>query len=175
MTKTVSLHEAFGLDIANLAAGWLDLWGVPNLTPDVQVRFSSRMYRAVGRCYPARRVMAFAAAVQEMPQRTVCEVLCHELAHMAAFELFGPTIKPHGVQWKGLMQAAGYPPAVTFRDPASIDLLRRRAPVRTGYLHRCPRCRASRISNRRMRRWRCGPCYEIGFDGQLEITRVQRA
>ena len=165
----LALNEAFSPLVADNARNWLDVWTLRELESPVRFKFSTRMFRTVGRCYPSKQLITLAAAVPEMSEYNVRSILCHELAHLAAYELFGRHIKPHGREWQVLMRAAGFPPHVRFDDVEAIALLQARAPKRRRYVHRCPVCAAQRISARRVPAWRCGACYEIGRDGVLEI------
>jgi predicted SprT family Zn-dependent metalloprotease len=168
----LTIEQAFSPTIANCAESWFAVWDLANLATDVRVRFSKRMIRAVGRCYPARRLVTLAAAVPEMENDQILNVLCHEFAHIAAYMRFGRAIRPHGIEWQTLMRAAGFRPSVRFSDPAGLALMQARAAPRTQYLHICPLCGAQRITARRMLRWRCGACYEIGREGKLQIIRL---
>lgn len=166
------LEQAFPDDIAADARAWFAGWQLAPLAATVRVRFSARMFRAIGRCAPYRRQVTFAVGVREMTPVLVREVLAHELAHIAAYELHGAAIRPHGPEWGALMRAVGFVPRVRFADAEAIALVRARARLPVRYLHQCPVCRAGRVAARRMPRWRCGACYAVGGDGLLEITRV---
>lgn len=167
-----TLDEAFPAALADAARGWFGIWGLGAVAAAVRVRFSRRMYRTVGRCWPERREVAFASAVQKLAEPQQLAILCHEFAHIAAWEHHGHGIRPHGPQWRSLVLAAGFEPSVRFDHEPSIALLNAHAPRRRRYLHVCPRCRSNRISARRMLRWRCGVCYETGRDGRLDIIPV---
>lgn len=170
--KTLTVTEAFPehvTTIAASAASWFETWETPWLTDTVRLRFSTRLSRAVGRCYPARRIVSLADAVRGFTPRQVLDVLCHEFAHIAAYERYGRAIRPHGEEWRSLVRLAGHTPRVCFDDEAGLRLLRAAAPRRRRYLHSCPHCGARRVAARRMPRWRCGPCYEIGRSGELEV------
>ena len=95
--------------------GWCELWGVTELTPQISVEFSSRMTRSLGRCYPDRKLIRIARFVLEESEDLFREVLCHEAAHVAAYHLHGKSIRPHGREWKDLIQAAGYPTSARYR------------------------------------------------------------
>jgi SprT protein len=166
------LEQAFPDDIAADAHAWFASWQLAPVAATVRIRFSPRMFRAIGRAAPYRRLVTFAVGVREMAPALVREVLAHELAHVAAYELHGAGIRPHGAEWAALMRAAGFVPRVRFADAEAIALVRARATLPVRYLHLCPVCAASRIAARRMPRWRCGACYARGRDGLLEITRV---
>jgi len=103
------------VDIPTLLQGWCDLWNVGDLAPEISVEISSRMTRSLGRCYPDRQLIRIAKYVLEHSEDLFQEVLCHEAAHVAAHELHGRSIRPHGPEWKTLIQMAGYPPTVRYK------------------------------------------------------------
>ena len=117
--------------------------------------------------------------LRDAPAELLVEVLCHELAHVVAYELNGRNCRPHGPEWASLMRQAGYAPRIRIdiRDlPVdyaawlSAQIARRAS---TEFVHRCPVCQASRIAGRPVRRWRCLRCREAGLDGVLTITRLE--
>lgn len=64
----------------------------------------------------------------------VREVIPHEVSHLVAYTLYGWRIKPHGPEWKGIMQEIfGLPPKVTHNF-----LVRQSSSVTYAYLCRCP-------------------------------------
>jgi SprT protein len=75
------------------------------------------MTRSLGRCYPDRKLIRIARFVLDESEVVFQEVLCHEAAHVAAFHLHGQTIRPHGREWKTLIQIAGYPPSARYKGP----------------------------------------------------------
>ena len=79
---------------------WLHLWNTPELATRTTIEWSPRMTRSLGRCYPERRLIRLAAFLREADSALLEEVLCHELAHLAARELHGRNIRPHGPEWK---------------------------------------------------------------------------
>ena len=84
------------------------------------------------------------------------EVLCHEFAHVAVYRLYGAGARPHGAEWAGLMEMAGFPA----RTRVAVDLpevCRHRGFM---YLHRCPVCQVVRPARTRAERWRCAQCGE---------------
>lgn len=103
------------VDIPIRLQGWCDLWNVGELAPEISVEISSRMTRSLGRCYPDRKLIRLARFVLEHSEDLFQEVLCHEAAHLAAYELHGRSIRPHGPEWKALIQMAGYPPSVRYK------------------------------------------------------------
>ena len=72
----------------------------PSNTPELAIRakieLSPRLTRSLGRCYPDRRLIRIAAHVAQPKNgdgnTLLHEVLCHELAHLAARELHGARI-----------------------------------------------------------------------------------
>ena len=60
------------------------------------------MTRSLGVCYPRRGTVRLAAYLQTAERPLVEEVLCHEMAHLAARELHGDRVRPHGREWKTL-------------------------------------------------------------------------
>lgn len=163
------------------AQHWLELWNTPELAARTTIEWSPRMTRSLGRCYPERRLIRLAAFLNEADSALLEEVLCHELAHLAAHELHRADnrgrIRSHGSEWKALMRAAGYEPRVRMPAPPNAPKPQRRRPRRRRrylYLHRCPRCRAARTAKRSVPRWRCAACLTAGLDGILDIFRHPR-
>jgi predicted SprT family Zn-dependent metalloprotease len=157
------------------AAGWAALWGVPGLERRVTIRVSRRLTASLGRATPARRAIRLAAALFAGPPAFLAEVLCHELAHIAVWELHGDGARPHGREWKALMRRAGYPPSTRLTPPPGVALPAprpRRRRRRYLYDHRCERCGWSRTARAAVRRWRCPPCSAAGGEGKLAIWRL---
>jgi predicted SprT family Zn-dependent metalloprotease len=154
---------------------WLRTWNTPDLATKTRIELSPRLTRSLGRCYPERRLIRIAAYVAQSKNGLLHEVLCHELAHLAARELHGPRIRPHGPEWKALMRAAGFEPKTKLPAPPGAP----RHPGRKArplylYVHRCPVCQLSRRAKRLMSRWRCAACIDAGLPGKLVITRTPR-
>lgn len=162
-------------EIRALLTDWLETWDTPHLAAHAKIELSPRLTRSLGRCYPDRRLIRIAPFVAHSENGLLHEVLCHELAHLAARELHGARIRPHGAEWKRLMRAAGYEPKTRLPLPPGAP-----EPPRNGrkrprfvYLHRCPVCQRYRVARRLMRRWRCAACVDSGLDGELLVTRYQ--
>jgi len=66
---------------------WSALWGLPGLESRVRIEVSGRLTRSLGRCEPAKGEIRIARWLWEEGQELLPEVLCHELAHVAAYEL----------------------------------------------------------------------------------------
>jgi predicted SprT family Zn-dependent metalloprotease len=170
----ISMNAALTTDDVASAHRWLELWGTPELAAQATIEFSARMTRSLGRCYPDRRLIRIAAFVGEGDRGLLDEVLCHELAHLAARERHGERIRPHGPEWKALMRAAGFNPRARLPAPPNAPKRkppRRRRRRRYWYLHRCPRCQLARAGKRVERRWRCAACFTAGLEGILDVFR----
>lgn len=171
---TTGRASALAPDAAAQLAAWAALWGLPGLERRVAIRFSRRLTASLGRATPARRSIRLAAALAAGPPGFLAEVLCHELAHVAAWEIHGEGIRPHGREWKELVRRAGFRPTTRLTPPPGLLLPkpRRRRRRRYVYDHRCERCGWSRVARAVVRRWRCSPCTDAGRDGKLAIWRI---
>lgn len=101
------------------------MWGVEELAAEIRVEISSRMTRSLGRCYADRKLIRIARFVVEDSDELFREVLCHEAAHVAAYHLHGRSIRPHGREWRALVQQAGYEPTVKYKGHFVAPLPRR--------------------------------------------------
>jgi len=152
---------------------WLGVWSVPELAQETTVEWSSRMTSSLGRSHPRTGVVRVAAYLQKAETALVEEVLCHELAHVAAYAIHGERLRtPHGPEWKQLMRAVGYEPRARLRIPDGLAPKRKRRRS-YAYVHWCLFCKMPRIARRVMRRWRCASCRHNGLDGELHIVRVK--
>lgn len=131
--------------------------------PLPEVRFDLRG-RAAGQAVLSRRrnvvdvIRLNADLLASHPRDMLDETVPHEVAHVAVHRLYGRRVRPHGPEWKALMQAFGVPadtchklpvtPARRLRqfryacgcdEPAWLTSIRhRRAQNGTAYL--CRRC-----------------------------------
>ena len=145
-------------------------WGLPDLPARVEVTFSLRLTRRLGRALPARGQVRLSAALQGADSSLLREVLSHELAHVVVFLRHGAWPKPHGRQWRALVEQAGFTPRTSLAVPHG-ELPQGREPA---YLHVCPVCQATRCARRPMRRWRCASCVANGLEGTLVIEQGSR-
>ncbi len=136
---------------------WCQLWEVPGLVDRVQVVFSRRLRSSLGRCTPATGSIRLHAGLEHAAPALQSEVLCHELAHLAAYELHEGNGRPHGQEWAELMRRAGYEPRVrhtaTSGEVPGLSRQRRRR----RRVHHEPDYlvfQLSRIAKRVMRQWR---------------------
>jgi len=121
------------------------LWGLPDLVESVTVEFSRRFRSSLGLCRPAQGRIRLAAHLQEGNAELLEEVLCHELAHVAVYQLHGRRARPHGPEWRGLLSQAGFEPRTRFlRGDAKFPP--RSKKLRARWEHRCPVCHAIRVA-----------------------------
>jgi len=156
-------------------SAWAALWGLPGLEARVTVTFSRRLVSSLGRCAPARRSVRLHPGLAAGPREFLLEVLCHELAHVAAWEIHGAGIRPHGPEWQRLVRLAGYRPSTRLTPPPGLMGGRRRPRRRRRrylYDHRCGACGWRRLARAVVRRWRCPRCRAAGGEGSLEVWRL---
>ncbi len=152
---------------------WFLLWGLAGFEQSAVLCFSSRMSHAFGRCYIKQRRINIAARLKQMPLSILEEVLCHECAHLAAFELFGGNCRPHGPEWAQLVRSVGFEPRRRLvLDENAVCAPNMKRPY--VYVHLCPVCQTQRVARRVVRSWRCASCRALGLDGLLEIHRYAR-
>jgi predicted SprT family Zn-dependent metalloprotease len=151
---------------------WLTRWETPALIGNLRVEFSPRLRRAFGRCYQEERLIRLTPSLRTSQSHLLAEILCHEAAHAAVYELYGIAAKPHGSEWEELMRVAGFEPRV--RIPVVVRSGETGDEGRVVWLHHCPNCEKSRHAMRPMHRWRCRTCVEDGSEGRLVIRREQR-
>jgi SprT protein len=142
-------------------AKWSSAWRTPALPRQVTIAFSARLRTTLGRVRPAAGIVTLNARLAAAPRAAVLEVLCHEVAHVAAYLLHGKRAKPHGPEWRALVAAAGYEPTTRMKCPW---LSQPPKPKWNGRRHqyRCPRCRANYFVRRRNSRWQCANCHRAG-------------
>jgi predicted SprT family Zn-dependent metalloprotease len=165
-TAPPNLHRAGQIRASILK--FCGLWGVEEIQDDIQVEFSSRLTRSLGRTQPLRKVIRLNNELRTTLNGHLEEVICHELAHVATVHLYGPSIKPHGEEWQTLVRLAGFEPSI--RLWVDGQWTRDRAPRR--YKHYCPVCHSQRIGRIRMTRWRCSACVANGLAGELQIEEM---
>lgn len=149
---------------------WVILWGVPDLKRFVTFSFSGSLRGTLARCRPAEGRIVLRECLSGSLRQQLEEALCHELAHVAVYRLYGRRVRPHGLEWQALMRLAGFEPRTrvfqtTLNSKSSIDTLPRRI-----FEHRCPVCQAVRAARRPITNWRCAQCMDAGLDGTLAIT-----
>ena len=159
-------------DLDDHLAAWSSIWKLPDLARGLEIQVSSRLRRSLGRCDPRRGIVRLNPALLDSPGQLLIETLCHEVAHVAAFRLHGPKVRPHGREWAALMTAAGFKPQARVLERTMPRAIRQRSQPRRLYLHRCRVCQARRIARRPVRRWLCRQCVEAGLPGRLDIVSI---
>jgi predicted SprT family Zn-dependent metalloprotease len=152
------------------AARFGAIWSAGSLSTTVRIAVSPRLTRSLGRADVRQRRITLAAGLTHAGT-LLDQVLCHELAHIVAFDRVGRSEGPHGPTWQYLVSEAGYAPQRRLPGPASLAPIKLRSTSRK-YAHRCPVCSFVRVASRRMPRWRCADCVLAGLDGHLDITEL---
>lgn len=159
--------------LARIIAELRSKWDVPNLFDAVSFSINPRLRTAVARwVIDAERIefgpRFFSASVNHV------EVLCHELAHVAAVLKHGGRIRPHGAEWRELVRMAGLEPRTRLPKPSSTHReLRKLHRLPQRYEHRCSVCQSVWYARRPVRAWRCGECAAAGLPGTLQISRSE--
>ena len=149
---------------------WGTAWGVPTLASRTRIAYSRRMRIHLGRTDVLSGRIHLNRRLLESHPSELLPTLCHEAAHFAATLLHGPGIKPHGPEWRHLMEMAGFPPiracSLGGDGAGGVTALRR-------YLHACPRCgyRALPTRSRRVDA-RCPCCSARGLAVWLHLETV---
>lgn len=164
----VQLRRALQESIARCA----ELWSRPTLSETISTRFSARLSKSWARTNLSTRTITLSVALRNDAARLE-EVLCHELAHIAAHDSVGRQEGPHGPTWKQLVRIGGFEPRLrlAYGDDAPRIAVRRSS----RFLHRCPVCDFSRVAARPIRAWRCADCVAAGLDGNLVIAEERAA
>jgi SprT protein len=161
------------LTCPRLIQRWCRRWGTPALAGKVTCEWSSRLRRSLGRAYPERCVVRLSTLLREASYRDNFEhVLCHEVAHVAAFYIHGRSIACHGPQWQNLVRLVGHTPEAR-RETLTISVPQEAPSV--CYEHLCPVCQSTRISTRPQRHWRCVACTRAGLEGRLIVQSRPRS
>lgn len=165
------LLEPFSVQMKALIHPWGCRWGIPGFERNLAILQSKRLTRSLGRCQPNNRTITLRS---DLPAYQLPAILCHEAAHIAAFLLFGPGLKPHGPEWASLVTQAGFTPYA--RGPGVSSPPSFRHPIPTGayrYAHQCLVCQTTRWARRPIRRWRCAECRALGLTGEMKIIDTQ--
>src|SRR5678815_4851567 len=89
---------------------WQSTWNVTRLIDLTRITFSERLQRSLGRCTPATGRVSLASRLRRGSRDRLLETLCHEIAHVAVYQLHGSAARPHGPEWAALVRAVGYEP-----------------------------------------------------------------
>ena len=154
---------------------WSRVWNTPEVAERVGLRTSTRFKTTLGRFQPQRFEITLASWLLDAPEPLKQEVAAHEAAHAAVHLLHGHGARPHGAEWRALMEAVSIPARVHIPH-SDLPAARRQAlAAQPRWEHRCPVCQASRVAKTRVTRWRCARCRQDGLSGELVIERVADA
>lgn len=154
-------------DFQTRSEAFLTLWGISELAGYLDIQFSNRLRSSLGRTRVDMHRVRLNPLLINNDESLLDEVLCHELAHIAVYERFGTTVKPHGPEWADLVRMAGYEPRLrieVFNVTSRVSGKR--------FEHLCPVCQALRYAKRPMTRWRCKRCVTSGLEGKLLIRSI---
>lgn len=153
-----------------LVRKWARKWKTPGIV-DVEIGFSSRMRTSLGRAYLRKKIVRLNEILLLPENRELfVEVACHEIAHLAAYELSHGSCRPHGAEWARLVSAAGFSPRLRAKAVGPEPVRRSKSSAKVVYLHRCRTCHAMRTAPRPMTHWRCSACAAAGLPGEISIT-----
>lgn len=86
-------------------------WGLP--ARELEIRFDLRG-RAAGQarcgCHGPWIIRYNPVLLRENPESFIVETIPHEVAHVVAFALYGHRIRPHGPEWRAIMEQFGAAP-----------------------------------------------------------------
>lgn len=143
------------------AAQLLQTWGAP--ATGLRAVWNRRLRTSAGRAFWKKGRIELNPRLLARHPEQIPAVLAHEAAHVAAFRLHGPRIRPHGPEWAGLLQAVGQPTDACHHLP-----VRRAQRRRYLYLRVCEPCGQRRIA----RSVRYGPCHACGQDHRFLVLRA---
>lgn len=174
-------------DLVALSKELTKRWGLSRSELAARLRLNPRLTRSVARYRRETGVIELGPRFFHFRTRRK-EVLCHELAHVAVELLYGKPVRPHGIEWRNLVESAGF--VAHARLPVTpgrcADLPRtgeyppsdgpgyRPAEIHYVYEHRCPVCQMIRRARRPVGQWRCANCVAADLPGTLSITRIVR-
>jgi len=146
---------------------YFSLWGCSDLASSVAIQFSGRLKSSLGRTRVDLHKVSLNPLLSSANEQLLDEVLCHELAHIAIYERFGASVKPHGPEWTALVRQAGFEPRLRH------SITKAELPTATRkFEHLCPVCQTVRYAKRSMTQWRCESCVDAGLEGKLLIRSV---
>jgi predicted SprT family Zn-dependent metalloprotease len=164
LTKTLE----HGRIIFRLIRKWEKTWGLLGLSDTVTVNFNNRLRRSWGRSIPRLyRISLHFALLRDTSKLPL--VLCHEVAHIAAYHHYGDRILPHGREWRHLVIQAGFIPQTKLHIPTKAVSGNKSLTAKL-YEHTCPVCQFRRIAKRPCYSWRCRDCASAGLEGKMVIS-----
>jgi len=155
------------IDLQSKAEAFFAVWGLADLSHCLDIKFSKQLRSTLGRTRIDLYRVRINTILTDASEELLDEVICHELAHIAVYKLYGATARPHGKEWRELLRRAGFRP----RLKAEIDDDRTLKDQRR-YEHICPICQVVRYAKRPMTQWRCATCIDACLGGKLVIRRI---
>ena len=156
----------------NALLRWARVWRTPDLPHCVKILFSTRLRKSLGRVRAKSGVITLNTQLASVPRSVLLEVLCHEAAHVAIYLLHGWRAKPHGPEWRELVQLAGYRPATRLRCPQLHSAEMERLPAPRTHC-RCPVCLTEYFVHRLSLLQHCSVCFRVGR--KVKLQRLQTA
>lgn len=152
--------------------GWVRQWGVPALLQQMSVRRNNLLRTTVARWREKSKCLELGPQFFRLTKRQD-EILCHELAHAAALQIYGQRVSPHGPEWRALVEVVGYSPRSVMKGSKSEPATSRE--IETYWFeHRCSVCHSVRYAKKPVTHWRCAECSRYGLQGLLKITKLER-
>ena len=169
LTKTLE----HGRIIIRLIRKWEKTWGLLGLSDRVTVIFSERLRKSWGRSIPRLYRISLHLSLRRTSSKLPL-VLCHEVAHIAAYHLYGDRILPHGREWRHLVMQVGFIPQTKLHTPTMAISGNKYLETKL-YEHTCPVCQFRRIAKRPCYSWLCGDCASAGLEGKMIISLLPSA
>lgn len=169
MANSVPLNNKDVSVIESCVSHLCKLWNIKSIEHEIKVEYSSRMTRSLGRTKPTKKLVRLNTNLSSSLSEHLEEVLCHEIAHIAATHKYGDEISPHGKEWQTLVRLAGYEPSIRM----NVLTNNIHKPLAKRFAHKCPVCFSEQVAKRRVTRWRCGNCVQAGLTGELVIEEVR--
>src|SRR5262245_2368048 len=82
---------------------WGELWKLPGIEKRIQINFNARLKSSLGRSNVRKGTISLNLILKLQDRQKLLEVVCHEAAHVAVFEIYGKNTKPHGQEWQRLV------------------------------------------------------------------------
>ena len=146
---------------------FLRIWGAHDLASSIIITYSPQLKTSLGLTSVTKKEIKLNPLLGGSNIALFDEVLCHELAHIAVYELYGPDAQPHGREWSELMRKAGYEPNIRMQMGAQFEKADSKS-----FEHVCPVCQSVRFARRRMSNWRCKSCIDAGLGGKLMVREI---
>ena len=155
-----SISQTELLVLAKLAELRKKVRGLFGVAIDPEVAFDLRGQAAGQANYRENKIRFNRQLLEKYTAEFVDQTVPHEFAHLVAYQKFGRRIKPHGAEWKRVMEAFGADPARTH----SFDVSPTRRLKRFHYRCHCPGSdyQLSSIRHNRILRGRVYLCRKCG-------------